>query len=133
MKMLSCDDCKENILRKEMGKHISEYCAEFAIMCSFSKYGCKYRSKRILMDNHLKEKEIEHLKMKINAIENQLVENETTLKTQSEMLQAINNKNELLFLLKSTKAYIVDVESGKKETVKIVPPMIMGIIKYCMG
>eukprot|EP01084_Bolivina_argentea_P290087 498229_1 len=70
MKMLSCEHCKEKVKRKEMRNHILELCQEYEIICSFHQYGCNDKIKRKLIHQHEKEKEIEHLKMKVNTIEN---------------------------------------------------------------
>eukprot|EP01084_Bolivina_argentea_P057466 104998_1 len=112
------------------------------------------------MDKHLKENETEHLKMKVNAVENELMlvkeENKKIMednKTQSEhlksmkqtnkdqemrvqyleMLQTMNNKDKLLLLLKSKNAYICGIQSGKKQKVEIRSFMNEGYGQYCMG
>ncbi len=64
--MLSCDECKENVLRKDMEKHLLMICTQYEIMCDFKQFGCNFRVKRTLMNKHLIEKEMEHLKSYVN-------------------------------------------------------------------
>ena len=60
MKKVICDDCKEEILRKDYDKHINKECPECDIDCVYAKYGCDCKVKRKWMDDHLEQKKDKH-------------------------------------------------------------------------
>ena len=65
MKKLICNECKENVLRKDMDKHKTEICSERIGECPFSKYGCNQQVKAKDMDIHLTKQEMYHLKQQV--------------------------------------------------------------------
>ena len=68
MKVLSCKECKENVMRKDMKKHITDICSGRICKCPFSKYGCNERVKRKDLNTHLAKNEIKHLNLKVCCI-----------------------------------------------------------------
>eukprot|EP01084_Bolivina_argentea_P018715 34824_1 len=87
MKRISCIHCKENFPRKNRGKHIFEDCPEYEIECIFRQYGCKAKMKRKLMCKHMKQKEMEHLKIKVNTIVKVVIQNKDSHDTELKELR----------------------------------------------
>ena len=65
MKLLTCNECKENVLRKDMEKHTSEICPETRCKCPFHKYGCSKMVKRGDLPSHLTKNKVDHLELKV--------------------------------------------------------------------
>ena len=55
---ISCPDCKEEILGKALDHHRNKECKEFEIQCEV--HGCDFKTKRMWMDAHLREKKDKH-------------------------------------------------------------------------
>ena len=67
---VSCDlKCGVVMCRDKVTQHIDRDCKEKEIECPFVKYKCVGLIKRQDLSKHLEEKETEHLKLKLNAIE----------------------------------------------------------------
>merc|ERR1712228_823361 len=60
---LKCTKCNQQIQRYNLKRHKNE-CPEIKIACTYHKYGCDAKIKRKHMQKHLKDKELNHLKMK---------------------------------------------------------------------
>ena len=61
LKILTCDDCKVDLFRKEMNKHKSELCTERICVCPYSKYGCNDIVRAKEFDNHMIKQNVKHL------------------------------------------------------------------------
>ena len=68
MTVLACNECKENVLRRDKNKHDEELCPERACDCPFKKYGCDEIIKRKLLDDHLVVSEAKHLRLKVKHV-----------------------------------------------------------------
>ena len=67
---VSCElKCGLVMCRDKVVEHIDRDCKEKEIECPFAKYKCVVLIKRQYLDTHLREKETEHLKLKLDAIE----------------------------------------------------------------
>ena len=65
MKQIICNQCKENVLRKDMDKHQKSVCKERLIICPFSEYGCNNQIKYKLLDQHVSKEKVNHLEIKV--------------------------------------------------------------------
>ena len=71
---VSCElKCGLVMCRDKVVEHIDRDCKEKEIECPFAKYKCVVLIKRQYLDTHLREKETEHLKLKLDAIEDIVV------------------------------------------------------------
>ena len=71
---VSCELCDIVMCREDMTKHLEVDCVEKEIECPFAKYKCEMGLiKREYLSQHLKEKRIEHLELKLNAMEELVV------------------------------------------------------------
>ena len=111
-RLIVCEHCKENFIFRDMPKHldmcpkmkvscelkcgfvmcrdkvtqhIDRDCKEKEIECPFVKYKCVGLIKRQNLSKHLEEKETEHLKLKVNAIEDIVMK-------QSELIEKLEEK-----------------------------------------
>ena len=68
---LSCElKCGVVMCREDMAQHLEQECPENEIACPFAKYNCEVTSIiRKYLSQHLEEKRIEHLELKLNAVE----------------------------------------------------------------
>eukprot|EP01083_Nonionella_stella_P000515 1465_1 len=69
MTKLTCDECKTDVLRKDMQYHVTHLCPEYEAHCPFFRYGCHAMIKRRLMNTHLTQYEVSHLKLKVASLE----------------------------------------------------------------
>ena len=93
---LSCElKCGVVMCREDMTQHLEEHCPEKEIACPFAKYNCKVRIKRKGMSKHLEKKKIEHTEMKLNGLED-IVMNQSilTLNWHEEIKIALNRQEE---------------------------------------
>ena len=67
MTLLSCSECKENVIRKDMMDHKQKLCPDILIHCPFKEYGCNITFKRKALQSHLTESEGQHLKLKVKT------------------------------------------------------------------
>lgn len=65
LKKLTCDDCKESLLRQDMDEHKSVICPERFGECPYAKYGCTSKVKWKDLDVHLAKCEMQHLKLQV--------------------------------------------------------------------
>ena len=77
--------CGVMMCRDKVTQHIDHECREKEIECPFVKYKCVGLIKRQNLNTHLEENETEHLKMKLNTIEDIVMK-------QSEMIEKQNVK-----------------------------------------
>ena len=63
-KKVHCGECKQEILRKDEADHVN-ICTEHAVDCPFKEFGCDSKVKRRLINDHLENSEMEHLKLKV--------------------------------------------------------------------
>ena len=77
---VSCELCDILMYREDMTQHLEEDCVEKEIECPFAKYKCEVGLiKRKYLSQHLKEKETEHLRLKLTETELKLTETELKL------------------------------------------------------
>ena len=69
MKEILCSFCHETTTKRNYNKHLQQ-CEEYEIECTFVSFGCKEKMKRKLLNQHLKNNEMNHLKMKVEIIYN---------------------------------------------------------------
>ena len=77
--------CGFVMCRDKVTQHIDRDCKEKEIECPFVKYKCVGLIKRQDLSKHLEEKETEHLKLKLNAIEDIVMK-------QSELIEKLEEK-----------------------------------------
>ena len=84
---VSCELCEKVMCRKDMTQHLKVDCVEKEIECPFAKYKCEVGLiERKNLSQHLKEKRIEHLELKLTAVE------ELVLK-QNAIIEKLNSKS----------------------------------------
>ena len=89
---VSCElKCGLVMCRDKVVEHIDRDCKEKEIKCPFAKYKCVGLIKRQYLDTHLKEKETEHLKLKVDAIEDIVVKQSERIETLSQEIGLLNN------------------------------------------
>ena len=96
MKVLCELKCDVVMCRYKVTEHIDRDCKEKEIECPFVKYKCVGLIKRQDLSKHLEEKETEHLKLKLNAIEDivmkqsELIHNQNVkIETMSQEIQSL--------------------------------------------
>eukprot|EP01084_Bolivina_argentea_P170456 295380_1 len=123
MKQLRCDECKENVLRKDMNDHVTAECPEYEIDCTFASYGCTVKVKRRLINVHLQNEEIAHLKMQLNSFQSQLIN-----------VRNGQLKSKILLLLKSKNGYLCDVKTKTKDKQEDISSFTKWAHdRYCIG
>ena len=85
MKVL-CELCSIEKYRKDMTQHLEDDCPENMLDCPFVKYKCLARMKRKDIDKHLEEKEIKHLGLKLNTMEDLINKQSKIINKQSEII-----------------------------------------------
>ena len=65
MTTLQCDECKVDVLRKDKKNHIVNDCPEHEVECPYKSIGCNVKIKRKLLEKHLSENELNHLKSEV--------------------------------------------------------------------
>ena len=101
---VSCElKCGVVMCRDKVVEHIDHDCKEKEIECPFAKYKCVGLIKRQYLDTHLEEKETEHLKLKVDTIEDivmkqseKIGEQSETIFGQGETIEIISREIELL-------------------------------------
>ena len=98
---VSCQLCHKVMCREYMSHHLEHDCPEKLITCPFAKYKCDVTSiKRKDLSQHLEEKEIKHLGLKISELELKLgsaewriAETERVARNQNERIKKLESKN----------------------------------------
>ena len=91
---VSCDLCSIGMMyRKDMTKHLKDYCPEKMIECLFVKYKCTTVIKRKDMDNHLEEKETKHMGLKLTAMEDLISKQSEEMTEQREEISKQREEN----------------------------------------
>ena len=101
---VSCElKCGVVMCREDVTQHVEQDCVEKEIECPFVKYKCVGLMKRKNLRNHLDEKRIEHLELKMDTMQEcMLEESEITTKLkrhiskQNEKISELNTMNETL-------------------------------------
>ena len=108
---VSCKlNCGVIMCREDMTKHLEQDCVEKKIKCPFAKYKCEVGLiKRKNLSQHLKEKRIEHLELKLDAIELKLSALDELVMKQTSMELKLNALEELV---KKQSAIIVKLISN---------------------
>ena len=85
-KKVSCEmACGVVMCREDMTQHLEVECVEKVIMCPFAKYNCEVTSiKRKYLSQHLEEKRTEHLELKLNAMEEIILNQSEEVRTYRE-------------------------------------------------
>ena len=103
MKVLCVLKCGVVMCRDKVTQHIDRDCKEKEIECPFVKYKCVGLIKRQDLSKHLEEKETEHLKLKVNAIEDivmkqsELIHNQNVkIETMSQEIQSLKQNEKQL-------------------------------------
>ena len=98
---VSCELCVKVIFRKDIAEHLEQECVMKEIECPFAKYKCEVGLiKRKDLHIHLEEKETKHLGLKVNAMEEILLEQSENVKThKKEMKITINRMTEHINVL----------------------------------
>ena len=65
MKVSTCNECKEDVLRKDMEQHQTAVCPERICECPYQQYGCHEKIRLKELEMHLSKSEMEHLKLKV--------------------------------------------------------------------
>ena len=90
---VSCElKCGAVMCRDKMAQHIDRDCKEKEIECPFAKYSCEGLIKRQDLNKHLEEKETEHLKLKLNAIEDIVMKQSELIETMSQEIGSLKKK-----------------------------------------
>ena len=86
---VSCElGCGVIMCREDLVQHLEVDCVEKELECPFAKYKCVELIKRKDMSTHLEEKRIEHLELKLNAMEEQ----STMIESMSQEIKSLNKK-----------------------------------------
>ena len=94
---LSCELCDKILCREDMTQHLEQECVEKEIMCPFVEYNCEVTSiKRKHLSQHLEEKRIEHLELKLNVVETISKDLRRIVEIQSGKIQRQGQEIELL-------------------------------------
>eukprot|EP01084_Bolivina_argentea_P116408 206843_1 len=95
MTLISCNECKEEIKRKDKQLHVKNECRESLIECVFYKFGCKDKLKRKDEKNHIENATYTHCHLV------QIANNQTKLESD---IKSLNKKlNEFKNEIKSLK------------------------------
>ena len=90
---VSCElKCGVVMCRDKVTQHIDRDCREKEIECPFVKYKCVRLIKRQNLNTHLEENETEHLKMKLNAIEDIVMKQSELIEKQNETIERMSQE-----------------------------------------
>ena len=103
--------------REDVTRHVEQDCVEKEIECPFAKYKCVGLMKRKNLRNHLDEKRMEHLELKMDTMQECMLEESekqkekiselnTTITTMSRKMKSLEEEVEIL--TKLTKAIKLD-------------------------
>ena len=100
---VSCELCVQTMIRKDIAHHLEHDCVMKEIECPFAKYKCEMvLIKRKDLDKHLEEKEMKHLGLKLNAMEEIILIQSEIVKTHNEEMRiTINRMTEHISVLRS--------------------------------
>ena len=94
---VSCEFCGKVMCREDMTQHLKVDCVEKEIKCPFAKYKCEVGLiKRKYLSQHLEEKRIEHLELKLNAMETIIKDLRLTVEKQSGKIREQGQEIELM-------------------------------------
>ena len=115
---VSCElKCGLVMCREDVTRHVEQDCVEKEIECPFVKYKCVGLMKRKNLRNHLDEKRMEHLELKMDTMQECMLEESekqkekiselnTTITTMSRIMKSLEEEVEIL--TKLTKAIKLD-------------------------
>ena len=87
--------CDKLVIRENMTQHMDIECGEKEVNCPFVQYGCKVGLiKRKEMNQHLEDKKIEHMEIKMNSLEETVVEQKETISQLSEKVDTLTQLSE---------------------------------------
>lgn len=70
--LFRCKYCKKKIVRNKMVQHQNDECKSNYMICPYSMYGCNFQCRIREMDKHCQLNELQHVKLKLDYLENQL-------------------------------------------------------------
>ena len=87
--------CEKQVIRENMTQHMDIECGEKEVNCPFVQYGCKVGLiKRKGMNQHLEDKIILHMIMKVNSLEETVVKQNKTITQLSEKVDTLTQLSE---------------------------------------
>ena len=120
--LFKCDECKDDVLRKDMDNHILNDCPEHEIECEYKEIGCNTKVKRKLMNEHMKQKENSHLRLTVGLLKNEIVSLKKEMNEMKSVIEQnkisslqneLRNRNELYVITKAKKLYEINMYSKK--------------------
>ena len=124
---VSCElKCGVVMCREDVTQHVEQDCVEKEIECPFAKYKCVGLMKRKNLRNHLDEKRMEHLELKVDTMQECMLEESAkqkekiseqgaTIETMSHEMKSLKKEVDFLtYLLKAIKLVwrITEVPEG---------------------
>ena len=100
--------CGVVMCRKDMTQHVEQDCVEKEIECPFAKYKCVVLVKRKNLRNHLDEKRIEHLELKMDTMQ------ECLLKESAKQKEKISEQDEKI----SEQGAMIETMSSKIQSLE---------------
>ena len=118
---MTCEQCREVKYRKDMTEHFKDYCPEKMLECPFVKYKCMTRIRRKDMDNHLEEKEIKHLGLKLTVMEDLISQQSEEFTKQNEEIikqseEIIKQSEEIKKLIENNEKQNIEMMMEKENT-----------------
>ena len=107
--------CDKLVIRENMTQHMDTECGEKEVNCPFLHYGCKaWIIKRKEMNQHLEDKQFEHIVMKVNSLEETNVEQNRIIRQLSEKIDTLLNPEGYKMALWNVEG-ITDILESKKD------------------
>ena len=90
---VSCElKCGVMMCREDVTQHMEQDCVEKEIECPFAKYKCVVLVKRNNLRNHLDDKRIEHLELKMDTMQECMLEESKITAKQKEQISELKEK-----------------------------------------
>ena len=94
---VSCElKCGVVMYREDVTQHVEQDCVEKEIECPFAKYKCVGLMKRKNLRNHLDEKRIEHLELKMDTMLEESAKQKEKISEQGAMIETMSSKTKSL-------------------------------------
>ena len=90
---VSCElKCGVVMCREDVTQHVEQDCVEKEIECPFAKYKCVVLMKRKNLENHLDDKRMEHLELKMDTMQECMLKESKITAKQKELISEQNEK-----------------------------------------
>ena len=118
---VSCElKCGVVMCREDVTQHVEQDCVEKEIECPFAKYKCVGLLKRKNLGNHLEDKQMEHLELKVDTMQECMFTMLEESVKQKEKISELNTTNEEMSRKVKSLEKEVDILTKLSKAIKLV-------------